>query len=234
MRNWKYPDNPLIKLTRAKRKAYAGKDIFPILRTYGYIQRPKKEKKKPWHSLDSTFKLLRTELRKNQGIIECSRKELAERLNRHVNTINLCLNILKKANEISWKMVGNNKAGNKRRCVIFSLKKVAFSETHKKSSKNKTTAPPISKEIKKIKQTSILREFRGKAVAKGLRNKFTFAVSMELKHLTGGSIEENQAYVFLRKHYGCFATMRLGSARLAHCVFSTGMAVTPSVPGSVV
>ena len=162
---------------------------------YGYIQKPKKEKKK-WHSLASTFKLLRTELRKNQGIIECTRKELAERLDRHVNTIDLCLNILKRQKELDWELVGNNKGENKRRCIIFSLKKPVFSKTHKKSIKNRTNAPP-NIDLKKI---SVLKEFRGKIVPKGKRDFFTFAASLELKHLTVGNIEENQAYVFLRKH----------------------------------
>jgi hypothetical protein len=64
LRNWKYLDNPLIKLTKAKRKAYAGKDIFPILIAYRYIQKPKIEKKK-WFSLASSINKIRKELRKN-------------------------------------------------------------------------------------------------------------------------------------------------------------------------
>jgi len=196
LRNWKYLDSPLIWLTKARRKAYAGKDLFPLLIQYGYIQKPKKEKKK-WYSLASSINKIRKEVRKNGGFLECTRQELAELIDRHVNTVDLCLNILKRNGELGWKLIGNNKAGNQRRCVIFSLNKPAFSGTHKKSIKNRTNAPPDI-DLKKI---SVLKEFEGKAVAKGLRDKFTFAASLELKHLTGGNIEENQAYVFLRKHY---------------------------------
>jgi len=195
LRNWKYHENPLIKLRRAKRKAIAKDDIFPILYTYGYIQKPIKEKKK-WFSLASSINKIRKEVRKNNGFLECTRQELAEQIDRHVNTVDLCLNILKRNGELGWKLIGNNKNGNKRRCIIFSLRKPTFSGTHKKSIKNRTNAPPDI-DLKKI---SVLKEFEGKAVAKGLRDKFTFAASMELKHLTGGNIEENQAYVFLRKH----------------------------------
>jgi len=195
LRNWKYAEKPLIWLTKAKRKAYAGKDIFPILITYGYIQKPIKEKKK-WFSLASSINKIRKEVRKNNGFLECTRQELAEQIDRHVNTVDLCLNILKRNGELGWKLIGNNKNGNKRHCIIFSTKKPAFSVTHKKSCKDITTAPPDI-DLKKI---SVLKEFEGKAVKKGLRDKFTFAASMELKYLAGGNIEENQVYVFLRKH----------------------------------
>jgi len=200
LRNWKYADSPLIWLTKAIRKAYAGKDLFPILIQYGYIQKPKIGKRK-WFSLASSINKIRKEVRKNNGFLECTRQELAEQIDRHVNTVDLCLNILKRNGELGWKLIGNNKNGNKRRCIIFSLRKPTFSETHYKSSKYKTTAPPITKEIKKIKKTSVLKEFRGKIVPKGKRDFFTFAAIVELKHQTGGNIEENQAYVFLRKHY---------------------------------
>ncbi len=217
LRNHKYPDKPLIWLHKGRKKAYAG-DILKLLYDYGYLKKPKckkpwkeltdrekwydRNRERGWHSLSSTTERIKLELRANYGLIKCTRKELAERLGRHVNSINLCLNILKKRKEVDWEQVGNNKAGNKRRCQIWLTRMpVNFSDTHQMSIKNKTNAPPILKEINKIKQTSVLREFRGKAVAKGLRNKFTFAASMELKYLAGGNIEENQVYVFVRKHY---------------------------------
>jgi len=156
LRNWKYPDKPLIKLTKAKKKAYAGKDLFPILIQYGYIQKPKKERKE-WFSLASSINKIRKEVRKNNGFLECTRQELAEQIKRHVNTVDLCLKILKRHSEIDWKLIGNNKAGNRRRCVIFSLKKPAFSEPHKTSIKDITTAPPIITDIKKKNKFSFRR-----------------------------------------------------------------------------
>ncbi len=77
------------------------------------------------------------------------------------------------------------------------LNKPAFSVTHKKSIKYKTTAPP-DVDLKKI---SVLKEFEGKAVAKGLRDKFTFAATKDLQCLARGNITEGEVYVFLKKHY---------------------------------
>lgn len=217
LRNHKYPDKPFIRLHKGRKKAYAG-DILKILYDYGYLKKPKRKKpwkeltdrekwhernsERGWHSLSSTMKLIRHELRANMGLIDCPRQELAERLGRHINSINLCLKILKKQQEIDWKQVGNNKGKNRRRCQIWLTRMpVNFSDTHQMSIKNMTTAPPITNEIKKIKKTSVLEEFEGKTVPKGLRDKFTFSAASELKYLARGNITEEQVYVYLKK---CF------------------------------
>jgi hypothetical protein len=74
---------------------------------------------------------------------------------------------------------------------------VNFSDTHPMSIKNITTAPP-DVDLKKI---SVLKEFEGKTIQKGFRDKFTYAASLELKQLARGNITEDEVYVFLRKHY---------------------------------
>ena len=200
LQNHKYPEKPLIRLTKAKRKAYSGKDLFPILYQFGYIQKPKTEKKK-WFSLSSSINKIRRVLKAENGILECTHKELAERIGRHINTTELCLKILQKHGEIGWKLVGNNKAGNKRRSIIYSTRKALISEQHKLSSKDKTLTPVVLNKKNNTHINSVLKEFEGKTIEIGLRDKFTFAATRELAYLARGNITPDEVYVFLKEHY---------------------------------
>lgn len=191
-KNLKYDHKPDVRLIR-RGKPTSLSVLYRILNNAGFIVQPKVSKPRKSIPFKESFKRVRKFFGKEQRI-ECTQKELAFQLDIPYRTVQFILSRLEKRGEIAIQWTGNNKAGNRRRCIFTSL----LSETQKERKKINTTPPPTHG---RVENHSVLESFKGCVVSEGQRNAFTFLAALEYRHTRDSKISPEKLLAYLRKSY---------------------------------
>lgn len=191
-KNLKYDHKPDVRLIR-RGKPISLSVMYRILKNAGFIVQPKRSKPRKSIPFRESFKRVRKFFGKEQRI-ECTQKELAFQLDIPYRTIQFILAKLEKRGEIVIQWTGNNKAGNKRRCIFTSH----ISETLDKGKRINTTRPPTQE---RVLGYSVLDSFKGVCVEKRQRNAFTFLAALEYRHTRDSKISPEELLALLRNSY---------------------------------
>lgn len=198
LKNLKYTHEPEVKLVRRGKPQFLG-DLYRILQRAGFIEQPKKPRKTSGFGskcFPAQLEKVKNYFR-SEGRIECTQRELAEEIGIPYRTLQHILARLVKDGELAVEWCGNNKAGNRRRCLFIP----SISDTPLKEKRTKTTGGGALCPSLKCAGFSVLECFRGKSIEEGQRNAFTFLASLEYRHTKNSRITPEELYAFLRNSY---------------------------------
>jgi len=196
-RNYKYSNAPWKRVLQKGNEKATGSALYNIFKSYGWGKKQNKTKKKNI-PLARSIEVTREYIQKRVSI-ECTQKELSERLSIPYRTIELVLKILKENKEVKWQKIGNNKGGNKRRSIIHSLSISTLSSEAHKRNLLKDTGEKGNKYIKN--RGLVLEEYNGRKVKIGKRNKFIFAATLELIHFRNFERDKDRIRIYLSNSY---------------------------------